>query len=412
MINTSLFDGKRKEKTEQILQSLNINVLSGSAAEQLPVIIANNLAGQPALIVSDDKNDGVYLRSLKEAFVSAGLSVSVCVFSTEKEETAVARLISCGENFRCIIAVGGEDVINVCRFYSGLKNKYIFAVPNTVDVQGIIPPYVTFTANGLPENVKSKTIDTLFLDKSAYYRCKKHDLANAFSSSVSKCLTLVDYKYACAAEGKELSPTAYNYFVEAINDALNIPSSSCVYDWLLKSQLKISIAKSISDIDEYSACGDVAKILLATDKTVSKQEAEFVAFVRLVKLYRAYIDDLDFILLNTPDFCSRINEVASFMGVRVSDMLAEVKCSLSVDEKRGKEAVKLLKPKLIKELDGVIALLGKIKDFKVKLCNPKKPMNKFSALQIKKGIALGAYTGKKPTILKLMNLSGFCQLLD
>lgn len=412
MINTSLFDGKRKETTEKILQSLNIKVISGSAVEQLPVIIENECAGQSTLIVSNGDNDGVFLRNLKEGFNNSDIKVSLCIFSNEKEETSVARLISCAENFKCIVAVGGDDVINVCRFYAGLKDKFIFAVPNTVTVQGIIPPYVTFTANGLPENIKSKTIDILFLDKSAYCRCKKHALADAFSSSVSKCLTLIDYKYACAVEGKELSASAYNYFVEAINDVLNIPASSYIYDWLLKSQLKISIAKSISDIDEYSAAYDVAKILVATDKNVSIQEAEFVAFVRLVKLYKLYIDNLDFVLLNTPDFCSRINEVASFIGVRISDVLSEVKPAFNVDEETGKAAVKKLKSQIIKELDGIIALLGKIKDFKTRLCNPKKPMNKYTALQIKKGIALGAYTSKKPTILKLMTLNGFCELLD
>lgn len=125
-----------------------------------------------------------------------------------------------------------------------------------------------------------------------------------------------------------------------------------------------------------------------------------------------YIDNLDFVLLNTPDFCSRINEVASFIGVRISDVLSEVKPAFNVDEETGKAAVKKLKSQIIKELDGIIALLGKIKDFKTRLCNPKKPMNKYTALQIKKGIALGAYTSKKPTILKLMTLNGFCELLD
>lgn len=209
---------------------------------------------------------------------------------------------SLDKNLEWVIAVGDIYFLSAVRYYASLFKISSYAIATTPNIDKILSEFTWLKTKKFSKKIKALKFKKIIIDQNLIGKASRQSFAEAFSFSVSRLTSLIDYKINCFVSGEEIDNWVFDLTKMAISFALKTPAYQNFTAPIILSQVLLAVVNSkTSEILESGVdCLKTALSVFASELSNSKRQ--MLAFEKTAKIYHMFFSNDFSNLLSVPDY--------------------------------------------------------------------------------------------------------------
>ncbi|MBQ3235045.1 MAG: hypothetical protein IJA97_02680 [Clostridia bacterium] len=239
--------------------------------------------------------------TILEKIKSFGVGVQLLLIE-DRDFSYSAVKSSFNGSFGCCIAVGDKYLLSAVRYYSSLNGTPCYAIPITPCFDKVLAPNVYLKTKALTAEMPAEKFKKVIIDENLILKSRSESFAEAYASSVSKLMGLIDYKLNCFLNGTAVDERFFTAVKQGINLALGSTSCENAKQAIIASQAVLAIATGKSDALLYTGAECIKTALSVYAHEAKDCKKEFISFEKTLKLYHLFFSNDFSDLLSVPDY--------------------------------------------------------------------------------------------------------------
>ncbi len=311
-----------------------------------------------------------------------------------------------------VIALGNSYLLSLTLYYASKQNVSCHAILTQPNFESLLSSKIKILLNGVPVIVDVKPFKTIICDLDIIAKSPRESLAESYIRSVSKLLTLIDYKLRVFTDGLKFDKNTYDSVKNAIGLVLGVNSYENYKEVLIYAQLVMAKAYANSEV----LCDGAVELfcdtlgIFAPDFTY--EDRLMMAFNKLVKVYHMFFNNDFSNLLSLPDYNADIFILEKTTGKSGGYF----RKNLKIPSERRRTLLNALiyktRESFLKETSNILSVLAPITKIYGGLNkqNKDKPMINYD--MVKNSLTLCSYFSDKTTILTLCRDMGLWRCIQ
>ncbi len=311
-----------------------------------------------------------------------------------------------------VIAVGGEDLLSLARYYADKRKVDCHAVITEPAVEFAFTNSVKIPTGGIPLKVEVAPFKSVTYDVSVIKKAPNSSFATAYILVISKLIALIDYKMYLLLSAKPLDSENYKLAKETISLIANISKYKNPKDALIYAETVISLIRAKSSVLDDFSLELFADALCTTSLPYSKGDRVLISFLKLTPLYHMFFSNDFTDVLSMPNYVKDCYELESVTGKYAGIFLNNVKIPSQATLKTMGAIVNKTKDGFKKETSSVLSIIDTVKKIYYILYKEDKKIEYPPYSELKRALKLCSYLSDKESVLKVIRDFGVLNCLD
>ena len=377
--------------------------LIGNAGDMLSTIASAFSRGKVEVVITE-KNFKRFGSAILEGLRTGGAEVKV-LFIEDKDFYYTQVKTSFNSQVGAVIGVGDKNLLSAVRYYSSLHGVPCFAILTTPIIENVLEGNVSLKTEGLPAKMKAQSFNKVIIDQEIIKKASGKYFAEAYTLTVSKLTSLIDYKINAYVAGEKVSPEIFQLVKKAINVSATLFDYSDYKTAIIFSQILLAIAKGECEGLCQTGIETVLDALHVFAPNTQDYEKAFIAFEKTAKLYHLYFSNDFANFLAVPDYFEDLELLQSATNRDKSFFYNNLK----IPSEKKRQLINLLISKtkggFCEETTVILKILNGVKILYDKLLNGEEK-SIISYKQIKNAVTLSPYLSCKTSVLTLCRDAG------
>ncbi len=398
------------------------NCFSINTGDSLPKFITDSLYDAVyaiALKVADKKMDFVCLESdflrfggiVKKALKDAETEVNVLL--VEDSEFYHAHLKSFfSSSTNEVIVIGSSNLLAITAYYASMQKIPCHAVVTEPNFENVLSSKMPMLLNGVPVDAEVIPFKTVICDIEVINKAPRESLAESYIRTVSKLLTLIDYKLRVYTDGVSADKTLYTEIKNVIQKVILINTYQNPKEVLIYAQAVIAKINALSDMLKEGGVELFCDTLGVFFPNLSYGDRLMMAFSKLVKVYHMFWNNSFDDLISLPDYNADIFLLEKTTGKNGSYYRKKLKIP---SEKRRiliNALISKTKDGFLKETSSLLSVLYSVEKIYSGLNKTAKDKPPIKYEIIKNSLTLCTYFSDKTSILTLCRDMGILRCIQ
>lgn len=311
-----------------------------------------------------------------------------------------------------VIVLGSSHLLSLTLYYASRQNVSCHAILTEPNFEMLLSSKIKIVLNGVPVYVDVNPFKTIICDLEVLTKASKESVAESYIRTVSKLLTLIDYKLRVFTDGLKFNKVVYDSVKKAIALALNVNSYENYKEVLIYAQLVMAKAYANSEVLTDGGVELFCDTLGVFAPDFSYRDRLMMAFNKLVKVYHMFFNNDFSNLLSVPDYNADIFILEKTTGKSGSYF----RKNLKIPSERRRTLINALIYKtregFLKETSAILSVLSPIVKIYEGLNkqNKEKPIINYD--MVKNSLTLCSYFSDKTSILTLCRDMGIWRCIQ
>lgn len=310
-----------------------------------------------------------------------------------------------------VIAMGGSQLLALTAYYATMQNKSCHAIITEPSFENVLSKSMQILLNGVPVSVDVTPFKTVVCDIDVIKKSSRESVAESYIRTVSKLLTLVDYKLRVYTDGVKFDKENYDAIKNAIQLVISLNNYQNPKEVLVYAQAVIAKINAVTDIVKEGSVELFCDCLGIFSPDFSYGDRLMMAFSKLVKIYHMFWGNDFSDLISLPDYNADIFLLEKSTGKTG----AYFRKKLKIPSERRRNLLNALiyktKDGFFKETSALLSILFAIEKIYSGLnkTSREKPVVKYDI--IKNSLSLCTYFSDKTSSLSLCRDMGILRCL-
>ena len=276
-----------------------------------------------------------------------------------------------------VLVLGNQNLISVTSYYASIKNLKCYSVLTEPNFDYLFLPYTRVPVNGLPVNVSSCNVKELFIDLEVIKKASNTSFAESFLSSISKLVTLVDYKFHLLVKGEKFDSKSYNKIKQCISLVADINSYTDKRDILIYASAVLATERVKGNVLTDGIIELFSDVCSAFDKSLSYGKRVLSGLKSIVPIYEMLLINDFTDILSTANYNEDVSRLATLTGRKEEFFRKHLQIPPVEEINKIKNILNKTRSGFIKEIESILLVLKHIEDIYASL---------LKSLDYKKGI--------------------------
>lgn len=241
-----------------------------------------------AFITADEADYVNFGAAAVKAVKDAGAEYSV-ILSDGETNGDMSELMNFAGGY--VIVLSGGDVFSLSLFYADKYGADCHAVVSVPAQSGLFTGKISVYRGNVPKKYSVKPPRTAIVDLSLSSKRNPSDYSEAYISSVSLLLSLIDYKMRILVSGEKFDGKVYEDLKRAALYGINFRGYENYKDVLMFSSLLTEAVKSASDSVTDCAAELFSDVLVPLCPDLNNGERKLTAFKKLSAAYHFFFSN-------------------------------------------------------------------------------------------------------------------------
>ena len=371
--------------------------------------VAEKSGGAEFEIIAFEKDFIKYGDGVVNALKDANVKYSVLLISVSDLNFKNPKKIF-GIKSSEVIVLGGKQLISYVLFYASMQTKNIHAVLTEPYLEGLLGNLVTVPDGGFFKSINVSKLKTIILDKSIISKADESAVAYSYVKSISKFISLIDYKYALLTSEKTFNQVYYDRARLAMTLVANINSFTNYIEVLTYASLLNAEVLYSSNVLSDGGQTNVAHVIELQLPSVDKGDAAYVAFDRVLKLYHAFFTNDFGDVLSVADYNGDVAKLSKISSKEQNYFYNNLKIPSAKRIKIINKLLNVTRSGFKKETTELLKMLSLVKSTYLTLSN-KKSVYAFKYVHLKNAVQLAPYLSSQTTVLTTIRDFGILNTL-
>ena len=311
-----------------------------------------------------------------------------------------------------VIVMGSSSLLSMASYYASMQKKPCHAVLTEPNFENVLSNKMPILLNGTPLTVDVTPFKTVICDMEVINKASRESLAESYICTVSKLITLIDYKLRVYTDGVTFDKDNYNEIKNAIQKVILINTYKNPKEVLTYAQAVIAKINATTDILKEGAVDLFSDTLGIFAPDLSYGDRLITAFSKLVKIYHMFWNNDFSNLISVPDYNADIFLLEKSTG-KAGSYFRE---NLKIPSEKRRNLINALiyktKDAFIKETSSLLSVLFSVEKIYLGLKNSTKenPTVKYDI--IKNSLTLCPYFSSKTSTLTLCRDMGVLRCIQ
>lgn len=311
-----------------------------------------------------------------------------------------------------VIVLGSSHLLSLTLYYASRQNVSCHAILTEPNFEMLLSSKIKIVLNGVPVYVDVNPFKTIICDLEILTKASKESVAESYIRTVSKLLTLIDYKLRVFTDGLKFNKVVYDSVKKAIALALNVNSYENYKEVLIYAQLVMAKAYANSEVLTDGGVELFCDTLGVFAPDFSYRDRLMMAFNKLVKVYHMFFNNDFSNLLSVPNYNADIFILEKTTGKSGGYF----RKNLKIPSERRRTLINALIYKtregFLKETSAMLSVLSPIVKIYEGLNkqNKEKPIINYD--MVKNSLTLCSYFSNKTSILTLCRDMGLWRCIQ
>ncbi len=311
-----------------------------------------------------------------------------------------------------VIVLGSSHLLSLTLYYASRQNVSCHAILTEPNFEMLLSSKIKIVLNGVPVYVDVNPFKTIICDLEVLTKASKESVAESYIRTVSKLLTLTDYKLRVFTDGLKFNKVVYDSVKKAIALALNVNSYENYKEVLIYAQLVMAKAYANSEVLTDGGVELFCDTLGVFAPDFSYRDRLMMAFNKLVKVYHMFFNNDFSNLLSVPNYNADIFILEKTTGKSGGYF----RKNLKIPSERRRTLINALIYKtregFLKETSAMLSVLSPIVKIYEGLNkqNKEKPIINYD--MVKNSLTLCSYFSNKTSILTLCRDMGIWRCIQ
>ena len=311
-----------------------------------------------------------------------------------------------------IIVMGSSNLLALTAYYATMQNIPCSAVVTEPNFENVLSSKMPITLSGLPIEVDVTPFKTVVCDIEIIKKASRESLAESYIRTVSKLLTLVDYKLRVYTDGVSFNKNYYDEIKSAIQKVLLINNYQNPKEVLVYAQAVIAKINATCDIIKEGAVELFCDTLGVFSPDFSYGDRLMMAFSKLVKVYHMFWNNDFSDLVSLPDYNADIFLLEKTTGKSGGYFRKKLKVPSERRQKLINALIYKTKDGFIKETASLLSVLFGIEKIYSGLNKTTKENPVINYDIIKNSLTLCTYFSSKTSTLALCRDMGVLRCIQ
>ncbi len=310
-----------------------------------------------------------------------------------------------------VIAMGSSQLLALTAYYATMQKIPCIAVLTEPNFENVLSSEMQILLDGIPVLVDVAPFKTVVCDIEVIKKSSKEMIAESYIRTVSKLLTLIDYKLRVYTDGLTFDKTSYEQVKDAIQKVIAINNYQNPKEVLVYCQAVLAKINATTGIIKEGAVELFADTLGVFSPDFSYGDRLMMAFSKLVKIYHMYFNNDFSDLISVPDYNADIFLLEKSTGKSGSYFRKKLK--IPSEKRRNLLNALIYKTKdgFIKETSSLLSILFAIEKIYAGLNKPNREKPVINYDIIKNSLSLCTYFSNRTSVLTLCRDAGVLRCL-
>ena len=398
------------------------NCFSLNKGEVLPEFTTDSLYDAVYSIALKIQSKKVDFVCLESDFLRFGRTVTKAIKDAEAEVNTL--LIEDDEFYHAhlksffsfssseVIVMGTTHLLALTAYYATMQKTSCHAVVTEPNFENVLSSRMPVLLNGVPLTVEVTPFKTVVCDIEIINKASRQSLAESYIRTVSKLITLIDYKLRVYTDGVSFDKNNYGEIKNAIQKVILINNYQNPKEVLTYAQAVIAKINATTDILKEGAVELFCDTLGVFNPDLSYGDRLITAFSKLVKIYHMFWNNNFSDLVSVPDYNADIFLLEKSTGKNGSYFRKKLK----IPSERRRTLINALisktKDGFLKETASLLSVLYSVEKIYAGLNKTPKDKPNIKYDIIKNSLTLCTYFSDKTSILTLLRDMGILRCMQ
>lgn len=310
-----------------------------------------------------------------------------------------------------VIAVGDYQFLQISSYYASLKNVEFFGALTTPTVEYLFSDYIMFSDSCLKTPKLENYHQTVIIDYDLISKAPQATFGECYISTISKLLSLIEYKLSVLLSLKEYNQVAYKEIkrtIMLVAGATNYQEPKAV---ILYASIVCGVLTALTGICEDSSVELFANALSVYYKNISYGDRYAFSFFKLSEIFALFFSNDMRNFLTAPDYYKDIQRFENVPNLNSKILIQNLKMPTERRKFLISEILSKTSANFLNETSSVLCVIKTFeKNYKffVKDYSNKK----FIGGGVTNALILAPYLSNNTNILTLMRDFGVINLLN
>lgn len=311
-----------------------------------------------------------------------------------------------------VIVVGNSELINITAYYASIQNKTCYAVLTEPYCEYVLLNHAKIPTENVHINIEITPIKALIVDLDILRRASKEAFAESFIVSMSKLISLIDYKFNMLVSDGSYEQESYIKIKNTISLVASLFSYKNSNDVLIYAQFVFASEMRKSNVLKSSSVDLFAEAINLFEESARYGDKVLTAMKCVSGIYEMFFANNLFDVLNLPNYNDDLLRLEKLTGNSYAKYRKNLVIPTPSKLKAYNTVLEKTKYGFIKEIESFLSVLHAIEKIYNSYLKGVDKNSPISYQTKKEALTLCTYLSKEKTILTHLRDLGVLKCLN
>lgn len=311
-----------------------------------------------------------------------------------------------------VIVVGNSELISITAYYASIQKKTCYAVLTEPYSEYTLLTYAKVPTENVHISIEIAPIKALIVDLDILRRASKEAFAESFIVSMSKLISLIDYKFNMLVTDGSYNQESYIKIKNAISLVASLYSYKNSNDVLIYAQLVFASEMRKSNVLKSSSVDLFAEAINLFEEEASYGDKILTAMKCISGVYETFFANDLFDVLNLPNYNGDMLKLEKLTGNAYANFRKNLVIPTPSKLKACNTILQKTKDGFLKEIESFLSVLHAIEKIYKSYFKGTDEKKAISYQTKKEALTLCTYLSKEKTILTHLRDLGVLSCVD